>query len=309
MNKKSNPSVLGINRRNNQYLLRYNDRKSYPLVDNKLLTKQLLESNRFPTPQLFFEFSYAFEIRKLREMTRLKEFVVKPARGSGGRGILVITGRDENTFTKSSGEKIAIEDIEYHISNIIAGLYSLGGNTDQAFLEYRIHRHSVFEHIAYHGAPDIRIILYRGIPVMGMLRLPTKKSGGRANLHQQAIGVGIDMKRGITTSGICGNKPISFHPDTNVSIENVALPFWDTIINTAVNMYDTFKLGYIGIDFVIDQNLGPLILELNARPGLNIQLANANSILPRLNAVDRFGSKVEEFTPEKRREVFFSISG
>ena len=39
----------------------------------------------------------------------------------------------------------------------------------------------------------------------------------------------------------------------------------------------------IGCDIVIDKNLGPLILELNARPGLSIQLANNRGLLPRLN--------------------------
>jgi len=39
---------------------------------------------------------------------------------------------------------------------------------------------------------------------MAMLRLPTKESGGKANLQQGAIGLGIDMASGVTTSAVQG---------------------------------------------------------------------------------------------------------
>ena len=75
---------------------------------------------------------------------------------------------------------------------------------------------------------------------------------------------------------------IDRHPDTQVPIAGIRIPFWENILETAAKTFDVFKLGYIGIDFVIDQILGPLILELNARPGLSIQLANREGLLPRL---------------------------
>ena len=46
-------------------------------------------------------------------------------------------------------------------------------------------------------------------------------------------------------------------------------------------------LGYQGVDIVLDKDMGPLILELNARPGLNIQIANRAGLLLRLEAVER----------------------
>lgn len=45
-------------------------------------------------------------------------------------------------------------------------------------------------------------------------------------------------------------------------------------------------LGYVGVDMVLDKNLGPLILELNARPGLAIQIANFRGLEPRLQYVE-----------------------
>lgn len=292
-----------MNRRNACYTLVRNKRKLYPLVDNKLLTKQLLEDHSIPTPVLYFQIRHIFELKFLREIKHLKEFVIKPARGAEGRGILVIVDRVGKHWKTASGALLTTDDVEYHVSNILAGLYSLGGVDDEVFIEYFVKSHPLFYSLAYQGVPDIRMILYRGVPTMAMLRLPTKESGGRANLHQGAVGVGIDMYEGITHGGVHKNKLIERHPDTDALIGGVRIPFWKTILETSVRTFDLFNLGYIGIDFVIDSSLGPLILELNARPGLSIQLANHEGLLPRLQTIDSFGPDVEEMPPEKRLEL------
>lgn len=279
--------VLGMNRRNSSVIAEYNPRKLYPLVDDKLKTKELLEQHHLPTPELYFKISGNYELRMLRELKFLREFVIKPARGAEGRGILVITDRQNNEWLKASGERYKAEDLQYHASNILAGLYSLGGTDDQAFIEYRVRSHAVFKNVAYQGVPDIRLILYKGIPLMGMLRLPTKKSDGRANLHQGAVGVGINLKNGVTYGGVHLGRLADEHPDTHAPLTGLKIPFWDSILEIAAKIYDVFHLGYIGVDFVIDHLLGPMILELNARPGLSIQLANRQGLLTRLNSLDR----------------------
>ena len=50
---------------------------------------------------------------------------------------------------------------------------------------------------------------------------------------------------------------------------------------------DATELGYVGADVVIDQRRGPVILELNARPGLGVQLANHCGLAARLEEIDR----------------------
>ncbi len=279
--------ILGMNRRNADYILNYNRRKFYPLVDDKLKTKQLLEENGLPTPVLYFEFRYEFELRYIREIRHLKKFAIKPARGAEGRGILVIADKSDKGWLTTSGELLTADDIEYHVSNILAGLYSLSGVDDHAFIEYFVQSHPVFQPFTKKGVPDIRVILYRGIPVMSMLRLPTIQSKGKANLHQGAVGAGVDMLKGITLGGVHKNQLVEKHPDTQAAIAGHQIPFWNYILETAAKTHEIFKLGYFGIDFVIDRQLGPLILELNARPGLSIQLANRHGLLPRLAAVDQ----------------------
>lgn len=295
--------ILGMNRRNSRYTLVQNPRRLYPLVDDKLKTKALLESHELPTPPHYFSITRNFEIKFLRQLKHLSEFVIKPARGTEGRGILVIVDRVDGKWKKSSGELLSAEDIEYHAANILAGLYSLGGVTDQAFLEFRVRSHSVFRAVAYRGAPDIRMILYRGVPVMSMLRIPTKASDGRANLHQGAVGAGIDMAQGVTLGGVLRNRFVDIHPDTRARIGGIEIPFWNDILEIAVKTYPVFKLGYFGIDFVIDQILGPLILELNARPGLSIQLANRKGLRKRLDQVDSFGAHPEQMSWQDRLEL------
>ena len=56
------------------------------------------------------------------------------------------------------------------------------------------------------------------------------------------------------------------------------------MLEMAAKAYDVTGLGYLGADIVLDKTKGPLLLELNARPGLAIQVANRIGIRPLLNA-------------------------
>jgi len=258
----------------------------YWLVDDKLKTKELLEKNHIPTPKLYHVFEHTFDLRKLDPISKLREFVVKPACGTAGKGILTITRRKEDAWLTVNSASLTLSDIRYHLSNILAGLFSFGGIRDRAFIEYRVRTHEIFAAVIHHGVPDIRVLVYRGIPVMAMLRLPTGKSQGKANLHQGALSVGVDVETGVTSAGVYGDRQIMRHPDTNVSISGIVIPFWQEILRWAVKTAEVFQLGYVGIDFVIDQTLGPLVLELNARPGLSIQIPNRKGLLPFLKAID-----------------------
>jgi hypothetical protein len=57
------------------------------------------------------------------------------------------------------------------------------------------------------------------------------------------------------------------------------------MLELAARSYELTGLGYQGIDIVLDRDKGPLLLELNARPGLAIQIANQAGLGPRLNAI------------------------
>lgn len=279
--------VLGINARNADYILVQNPRLLYPRVDDKVITKGICKACEIRVPDTYAVFERHGDIARLGEIVAARqEFVVKPARGSGGRGIVVIAAHDGETFETLGGPRWTSSEMRYHISTILSGLYSLAGQHDRAIIERRIICHPVFARVAVGGTPDIRVILYRGVPAMTMTRLPTVASRGRANLHQGAVAAAIDMATGKTSGGVVNNRTVSTHPDTGESLEGFEIPGWNEIMLQAIRLADDIGLGYLGIDFVVEAELGPVVLEANARPGLAIQIANRRGLVPRLRWID-----------------------
>lgn len=283
-----NQKILGINQRNTDYIMRYNARRLYPLVDDKLKTKQLALNAGIAVPKLYAVIEINHQLTNLEKLLEEhRSVVIKPAHGSGGNGILVITGKIGKLYRVSSGELMSLNSIKHYVSNILSGMYSLSGLSDRAFLEYRVQFDPVFDAMSFKGVPDIRIIVFKGIPISAMVRLPTSKSNGKANLHKDAVGVGVNLQTGITTYGVIGNKITSVHPDTGHPIDGLEIPNWDEILNIAIKCADTVGLGYLGVDIVLDRQLGPLMLELNARPGLNVQIANQFGLLNSLKTIEK----------------------
>lgn len=279
--------IMGMNERNGDFILRYNPRRNFPLVDDKRKTKAIALAAGIPVPDLYGVVEIEHQVAELRErLAPYDDFVIKPAHGSGGEGVLVIAGRGNDAYRRASGSLTSEEELGHHISNILSGMYSLGGVPDCALIEYRVKFDPIFAAISYLGVPDIRTIVFRGIPMMAMLRLPTRDSDGKANLHQGAIGVGIDLATGRTFSGVWRESLVGEHPDTGSEIEGLAIPHWDDILALTARCHDLVGLGYLGVDIVLDQALGPLMLEMNARPGLAIQLANRMGLLNRLRQVE-----------------------
>lgn len=287
--------ILGMNQRNTDFIMRYNPRRLYPLVDNKLITKKLALKYDIAVPELYAAVEIERHVRRIEDsLADHSSLVIKPAHGSGGNGILVIDGRMGKFYRKASGELIGVETIQHHTSNILSGMYSLGGVPDKAILEYRVQFDPFFADIAYQGVPDIRVIVFRGIPVAAMVRLPTRESDGKANLHQGAVGVGIDLASGVSNYGVCRDQLLDQHPDTGHCITGIAIPHWDRILRLATKCASMVGLGYLGVDLVMDRDLGPLMLELNARPGLNIQLANGRGLLDNLMNVESINDLPED---------------
>ena len=291
INKLSRAGVMGINKRNCDYIQIYNPRRYYPLVDDKLRTKQLAIDAGIAVPELYGVIEIEHQIRELPEfLKKYPDFALKPAQGTGGEGIEVIVARTRNAYKKANGQLINDEQLQHHVSNILNGLFSLGGHEDKAIIEYRVKFDPVFDAISFQGVPDVRIIVFLGVPVMAMLRLPTQMSGGKANLHQGALGVGIDLATGRTLRAVWKNTIIHDHPDTHQPVHDFSIPHWDALLMIAAKCATLTGLGYIGVDIVLDRVKGPLLLEMNARPGLSIQIANNTGLEHRLEFIKNNGS-------------------
>lgn len=300
--------ILGLNDRNANFIMPRNPRRLYPLVDNKILCKRRLQAHGIAVPELLGQITSQYEAGHLKDrLAELDEFVIKPASGSGGDGIVVITGRQRSGWISAGGRILRLADLQYHVAGILAGMYSLGGQSDTAMLEALIHPDPVLKPVAPEGVPDIRIIVYRGVPVMAMMRLPTRRSGGKANLHQGAIGAGVDVATGVTLKAVMNSSVVDQHPDTAASVEAFSLPDWPALLLTAARCYNAVPLGYLGVDLVLDRDHGPLVLEMNARPGLAIQIANGSGLRTRLTLIDQIEAP-EDRSPEQRVELAVGLA-
>lgn len=290
--------VLGINSRNINITLEYNARSLYPRLDDKLLTKEICSANSIPVPETYAVIENYGDIFKFSRMIeKRKDFVIKPARGSGGRGILVITKQNGVRFETAGGKLLSFDEMFHHLSTILSGLYSLGGHLDKAIVEQRIVPHPIFTQLSFGGTPDIRIVVYRNSRIMAMLRLPTRFSKGRANIHQGALGVGIDLASGRTRGGVCRCRTATVHPDTGESVEGVSIPHWEGMLEMASKLGKAVGMGYIGVDILLDAMQGPMVVEANARPGLAIQIANGTGLHPLMEGIDaRIGDSANHAT-------------
>jgi len=304
-----------MNARNLRFIRPTNPKCAIRIADDKLLSKRVLKKGGIPVPKLISKIRSYDELENFNWNSLPNSFALKPNRGLGGEGIIVVYGKKKNrpdTWVKADGSVITIEDFKNHIRNILDGSFSLSGVPDTAFFEERLRLLKLFKPYAFKGIPDIRVIVYNKVPVMAMLRLPTRESGGKANLQQGAVGVGIDLASGVTTTAVQGKKSkiVDTIPNSRLSVSGLRIPFWREILELAVKTQEISGLGFLGADVAIDKERGPVFLEVNARAGLSIQVANQAGLQERMERVegikiktikrgvnvgmDLFGGEIEE---------------
>lgn len=288
--------ILGLNARSKLFSYEYNTARGKGIASSKLRTKRVLSAAGLPVPEIYGKFAHPRSILTFDWGKLPRSFALKPNKGFGGEGIIVVKKRakDPNNPTKflkdawitTTRQRVTVDDLKLHVLDILEGAYSMRNSPDIAFIEEFIDRHKAFRKYAYRGTPDIRIIVFNKVPVMAMLRLPTKESGGRANLHQGAIAVGIDIATGITTKAYWRGKFIVHKPGTKRKLHGIKIPIWTKILEIAVQCQEIAELGYLGADIVLHPEKGPQVLELNYQPGLQIQLANTEGLRKRLERVE-----------------------
>jgi len=288
-------TILGMNSRNLRFIRPNNLKRAKRLADNKLRSKSLLKRNEIPVPGLIAKIRSRKDLDNFDFSSLPNSFVLKPNMGLGGEGILVVYGRKKkahNVWVKADRSLVTEDDLRNQVSNILDGSFSRTSIPDVAFFEERVKLSKTFKPYSYRGIPDIRVIVYNNVPVMAMLRLSTKDSEGKANLQLGGIGCGIDMATGTTTSAVQGkSKSVEIVPGTRLSLSGIRIPYWNQILELAIKAQKVSGLGFLGADVTIDRDMGPVFLEINARPGLSIQIANMEGLLTRLNRVE--GLKVK----------------
>ena len=170
--------VLGINARNLLYIKPSLTKRVARILDNKILTKKTLAKVGIPVPKTFAAISSTKELSEFVGEDLPSSFALKPNRGLGGEGILIIFGRKkensqnipaigisdpvssrimrifskqthEPTWVKADGNAVTLSDIKNHILNILDGTFSLGNFPDTAFFEERIKILKLFKNYSY----------------------------------------------------------------------------------------------------------------------------------------------------------------
>ena len=281
--KIENPKgIMGLNKRNLNFIYPNNSRKDYQLADDKVKTKEVLHANNISCAETYTVITRVSDIKKKwASCIQYGSMAIKPANGCGGGGIKIIKKSKEGHWI-CGGKKINEAQIFQHITAIVSGLFSMN-SSDSCLIEECIVPHPFFAEIYDDGVPDFRVITLKGKPVMSMLRMPTSKSDGKANLHQDGIGIGVDMETGTLTQVYDGRTYLDHHPDNPEKVLGKPIPYWKEIMELSKATSEAFPLDYLGIDVVIDKNKGPQIMEINVRPGLGIQLVNQYGLEKAIN--------------------------
>ncbi len=303
---KNRRKLLGRNERSLIYIHSYNSRKSIRIADDKILTKKILIKNNVPVSKLVAIIKDERQLESFDWSKLPESFVIKPVTGYEGAGIEIFYNKDKNgDYIKADGSKYTIEQLKILSKAILNGEFSLHNSPDRIIIEERVKLHRYFKSITYKGAPDIRIIVFNKIPIMSYIRIPTKESDGKANLAKGAIGAGIDMAKGLTTYGIYGKgKSIETIQGTNLKVSGIKIPYWDRLLRYSIEVSQCTGLGFCGVDFLIDKDAGPLVVEINARPGLSIQLANRDGLRWRLKKVRDIKFKTIEKSIRLAKDLF-----
>ena len=292
--------VLPIHVRN-WYIERYNPKHLRPSLD-KTSMKRTFHRLNIPTPETYMVVSDRSDLDTARSVIESRdEFVIKPSEGYGGEGIVVVSGRTGDQYHTSKGPMTA-DDLLDHTRGIVGGRYAAIGEDGEAIIEGRLVADEFFTDRCGGGVPDVRVIIFQGYPVMAMARLPTKASDGEANLHKGAVGVGLSISEGRATGAYqqSTDRWLETHPDTGENIDDFIVPDWQTVLDTAVEAAGAARIEYVGVDIVFDEDDGPVVLEINVRPGLGIQNTTLAGLQKRLAEIESLPADIEFEPPGDR---------
>ena len=95
-NFKKRKKLLGMNSRNLEYVRPANLKRAREIADNKILSKRILKKGEIPVPKLIAKIGSLEQLENFDWNTLPDSFVLKPNRGFGGEGIIVVYGKKKD---------------------------------------------------------------------------------------------------------------------------------------------------------------------------------------------------------------------
>ena len=288
--------VLTMTVRNREFVGKYNPPDVMALL-TKDNAKALLMPQGIPVATTYMILRERTDLGKFKDwLGDHATFALKPSSGYGGEGIMLVRGKNGNIYDTNFGP-MTRSQVETHAFSIIEGQFH-GGQEDTAVIEELLVQDDRLRSIVPIGLADIRVISFLGYPVMAMMRIPTRMSGGKANIHMGAVAAGVRIAKGVITHSVWTGLPSPEHPDTGAPLLGQQIPLWNEILEVASEAQRLTGIGYAGVDIALDKNKGPVVMEVNRRPGLEIQNANAAGLLRRLRIIENLPR--QELSVEER---------
>jgi len=141
---------------------------------------------------------------------------------------------------------------------------------------------------------DVRVVVYRGYPIVALARLPTEASGGSVSFHRGAVGVRLAVADG-TSLGAChprSGRELSTHPDTGAALVDCRMPNWGAVVAAATRAAPTTGICYV-VDLTLTAGNSPVVLHVDSRPGLALQSTSECGLFRRLQFVTALPSDGE----------------
>ena len=295
--------ILWMNKRYLKYIKAFNPKKDMKLADSKLKTKKLLQDLDIPSPKLIDVIKNRKQLQNYDfSKFEWEEFVVKPNKWSKWKWILICKMINKN-IVKISWQLIDIDTFKKQIADILDGRYSMTMWADIAFIEEKIIPWDDFSIFCEYGLADIRLITMQLVPVMAMLRYPTKESDGKANIAAGWVWFWIDIASGKITSMYHNRKIyIKEFPEDYKQFQWKQISYWDDILLYSSQIQYFTNIWYLWLDWTIAQPW-PNLIEINAMAGMEIQLVNGEWLENRLKKVE----DLKITSPSKWVEVWKSL--
>ncbi len=200
-------------------------------------------------------------------------------------------------------ELLTDQEFRRRLVDILDGKYSMTLWGDKIIIEEKLVAGELFKDFCEFGLADIRVIVFNLVPVATMIRVPTKDSGGKANLAQWGLWFGIEVGSGKITSLLWKNKIYKTKfPKKFAHFHNKKLPYWNDILFLSSKVQYFVNLWYLALDRVIT-NEWPKLLEINARAWLEVQKVSDTKLK---NILDKIAD-LKIIDPEKWVEIAKSL--